>query len=293
MHTLDTTLAPSYSEPHSATNAREGAAAAKRRLAVIDLDGTLLSSYRRISPENLRALDLLREDGFEIVIASGRHHRNILRFEPEIGPLNWVISTSGAVVQNAVTGELLHELTIPEAEALAVQKAARQGGVAVIAYHRDGIFMEAECPASQAYASRAGWRPEPANLEQLAATGFQKLLVSEAPEILTEVGTKLEKAFADRLYVVWTERDIVEFLSPQANKAVGVEALARKLGLAQSEVFSFGDGNNDVEMLAWAGFSIAMAHGETRALQAAKAVTPPGPPETAFARGVELVLSER
>lgn len=291
MQTLDT-FPTSYSEPQSQTHVRGRVTAAKRRLAVIDMDGTLLSSDRRISWENRSALDRLREAGFEIIIASGRHHRNILRFEPEIGPLSWVISTSGAVVRHAVTGNLLHELTIPEAEALAVQKAARRGGVAVIAYHRDGIFMEAECPASQAYASRAGWKPEPADLAQLAATGLQKLLVSESPEILSEVGAALEKAFADRLYVVWTESDIVEFLSPQANKAVGVEALARELGVDRSDVFSFGDGNNDVEMLAWAGFSVAMAHGQPRALRTARAVTPPGPPETAFARGVELALSE-
>lgn len=262
-----------------------------RRLAVIDLDGTLLAPDKQISAENLRALERLREAGFETVVASGRHHRSIMRFERQIGPMGWVISSAGAVVRHAVTNELLHELTIPEVDAVAVHAAARRAGLVTLAYHRDGVFMEAtESAAVLAYAQRAGWRPEPADLVRLAASGIQKLLISEAPEILMKVGPALESAFTDRLYVVWTEKDIVEFLSPHANKAVGTEVLARKLGIEQGDVWSFGDGNNDVEMLAWAGFSVAMGHGQPRALQTAKAVTPPGPPETAFARGVELAF---
>jgi len=264
----------------------------RRRLAVIDLDGTLLGPDKQISEENLQALERLREAGFETVIASGRHHRSIMRFEREIGPMGWVISSAGAVVRHAVTNELLHELTIPEADALAVHAAAREAGLVTLAYHRDGIFMEVtESEAVYAYARRAGWKPERVDLSRVAASGIQKLLISEAPEILTKAGLVLERAFTDRLYVVWTEKDIVEFLSPQANKAVGTAALARKLGIEQQDVWSFGDSNNDVEMLAWAGFSVAMGHGQPRALQTARAVTPPGPPETAFARGIDLAFS--
>ena len=259
---------------------------------MIDLDGTLLGPDKQVSRENLRALERLREAGFETVIASGRHHRSIMRFEREIGPIGWVISSAGAVVRHAVTNELLHEFTIPEVDALAVHAAARQAGLVTLAYHRDGVFMEAtESEAVDAYVQRAGWKPERADLARMAASGIQKLLISESPEILTPAGLALERAFTDRLYVVWTEEDIVEFLSPHANKAVGAEALARKLGIEQPDVWSFGDSNNDVEMLAWAGFSVAMAHGQPRALQTASAVTPPGPPETAFARGVDLALT--
>ena len=50
---------------------------------------------------------------------------------------------------------------------------------------------------------------------------------------------------------------------------------------------AFGDGNNDVELLRWAGCSFAMHHGRTSAREAARHVSPAGPPETAFARAVD------
>src|SRR4051794_30232921 len=84
------------------------------RMAVIDLDDTLLGPDKHVSPENRNALRLLRSEGFQIVIASGRHHQNIMRLREEIGELTWVISAQGAVARNVVTGEFLHKLTMDD-----------------------------------------------------------------------------------------------------------------------------------------------------------------------------------
>ncbi len=54
------------------------------KLAVFDMDDTLLGPDRTLSPENAAALRRLRAAGVEVVIASGRHSSNLLEFEPEI-----------------------------------------------------------------------------------------------------------------------------------------------------------------------------------------------------------------
>jgi hydroxymethylpyrimidine pyrophosphatase-like HAD family hydrolase len=53
---------------------------------------------------------------------------------------------------------------------------------------------------------------------------------------------------------------------------------------------AFGDGNNDLPMLRWAGCGIAMADASDTVKQAADRVAPPGSPETSFARAVGLLL---
>ena len=83
-----------------------------------------------------------------------------------------------------------------------------------------------------------------------------------------------------------------EFFSIDANKAVGAQALVRKLEISPEETLAFGDGNNDVELLRWAGVSVAMDHGRETARRAARFVSPPGPPESAFARAVDLTLAQ-
>jgi len=262
----------------------------KKGLAFIDLDGTLLGPDKQVSRANFEALQLLRDAGFATVPASGRHHLNILPFHERVGNLEWSVSSQGAVVKHAATGEQLYEITIPEVDALALYEAARLAGLALIVYHRDGAFIEAESEWTRHYARNANWTPRRANLALLAAEGVQKIVLTNAPEIVEKMRGDLVRVFGDRLYVVVSDDELLEFLSPCANKARGAEALANHLGVAREDTMAFGDGNNDVEILRWAAISVAMDHGRPAARESAKRITPPGTKETAFARAVKLAL---
>ena len=95
---------------------------------------------------------------------------------------------------------------------------------------------------------------------------------------------------ADRLLVTITESWSLEFSALDANKRDGVAALAKRLGVSREAVLAFGDGNNDVQLLEWAGMGVAMPHGRPAAHSAANFVAPAGNPEAALARGVEVVM---
>lgn len=296
--TLGRVLSPtgSFSPSRPGTNsliaADHGTTLSPSRLAAIDLDDTLFGRDKKVSSANREALERLRAAGYEIIVASGRHHRNILSYEQQIGPLGWTISSQGAVVQHSGTDELLHEWTVPEATALALYDLGRQMGCSLLVYHRDGVFAEEESEWTRLYASRAGWQPQIADLSRLAADGVQKVFFSHSGERIAQIAPEMERLHGKTLYLVVTDPETLEFLSPRANKGSAARVLARKLGVARENVVAFGDGNNDVELLSWAGASVAMAHGRPSARQAARLISPAGAPETAFARGVDLVLSE-
>ncbi len=264
--------------------------AAKRKLAVIDLDDTLLGPDKQISAANQGALIRLRQAGFETVIASGRHHENIRRYENVIGAMEWIISSGGAVVRHGERNEILHELTVPKNEALDVYAAAAAAGLSILVYHRDGVFCDKASEWTRFYSRAAGWTPEIADLSALAASGVQKVVLLHSAKRMESVRAEFVRSFGGKLYVVETQAEFLEFLSPHANKAFATKTLARKLAVDQSDVVAFGDGNNDIEMLSWSGFSVAMAHGRTEAHRAANRISPPGAPGTAFARAANLVL---
>jgi Cof subfamily protein (haloacid dehalogenase superfamily) len=261
-----------------------------KKMAVIDLDDTLLAPDKTISPANLQALQALRESGFEIIIGSGRHHENIVRFEDRIGQQGWVISSNGAVVRHARTSALLHERTLTLVQALDVCRYGAERGLTVVGYHRDGAFADQSSEWTLRYALGAGWHPKRGKLDDLAVTGLQKLLLIHAPKTIDIIQQDVEGRFGGEMYVVRTENEILEIAAPDINKAVGAEAVARMLGIASGDVVAFGDGNNDVELLEWAGLSVAMHHGRENARKAAKLISPPGSQGTAFARAVQAVL---
>ena len=49
-----------------------------------------------------------------------------------------------------------------------------------------------------------------------------------------------------------------------------MQALSARLGLGPEQVMAFGDAGNDLEMLAWAGWSFAMANASVEAKKAAR-----------------------
>jgi len=260
------------------------------KLAFIDLDDTLLGPTKHIHRANLGALKRLRRAGVQIAIASGRHHKNITGLR-EIGQQEWVLSSHGSVVRHEQTGEILAEETIAPALVDRLCARARELDFTLIVYHRDGAFIERDSEWTHLYARNAGWLPIREDFHNLDPAAFQKVLWSDHSDRITEWAPKLKTEFADHLNVLATNPELLEFFSLNANKAVGAQTLARKLGIKPEETLAFGDGSNDVELLRWAGFSVAMNHGQETARRAARMVSPPGPPESAFARAVNLTLS--
>jgi Cof subfamily protein (haloacid dehalogenase superfamily) len=256
------------------------------RMAVFDMDATLLGPDRKISPENRDALARLRAAGVEVVIASGRFQSNIAIFEQGLGFIGWIISAGGAVVGNGVSGEIIHELCVPPDLGLELFHRAREAGISVIGYHRSGIFCDAPSEWTELYARHTGQVPI-ADIPALIGAGLQKLIWTTAQPRIVDLAPRMQEEYRDRLYIVHTEPEMLEFLNPNTNKALAVEVLAKRLDISREQIIAFGDGNNDVPMLKWAGMSIAMAHGREAARQAAKTISPPGDPATAVARSLE------
>ena len=256
------------------------------KLAVFDMDDTLLGPDRTLSPENASALRRLRAAGMEVVIASGRHSSNIVEFEHEIGFSGWVISSGGAAVTHSETGEILCEMTVPHELGCELFRRAREQKISVIAYHRTGIFCDAPGEYIDLYTRRTH-QVAIANIPELISTGMQKLIWTTHRDRIAQLFPEVQHQYRDQVYMVITEHEMIDFLHPRANKALATQALAAKLGVTREEILAFGDGNNDVPLLEWAGMSVAMAHGRESARRAAKKISPPGPAGTAVARSID------
>jgi hydroxymethylpyrimidine pyrophosphatase-like HAD family hydrolase len=151
-----------------------------KRLAFIDLDGTLLGPDKPVSAANRAALGRLRAANVQIVIASGRHHRNIAALAG-IGEPGWILSSQGAVVRNEQTGATLLELTMQSDRIKGICERARAGGMTVIAYHRDRAHIERTSPWTDFYARQTGWLPQQSDFRELAPDGFQKIIPGSRP----------------------------------------------------------------------------------------------------------------
>ena len=128
------------------------------------------------------------------------------------------------------------------------------------------------------------------SLDQLDGRRALKIVWYGDPVILQKIRQKVAGQYGGKVEVLSTESENLEFMPRGINKATALAKVAEEYGILPGQVLTFGDGENDVEMLAWAGMGVAMRHGNSAAIAAAKLVSPPGPPETAFARAVEVLF---
>lgn len=261
------------------------------RLAAVDLDDTLLGPDKQVSAENRAAIEALRRRGVRIMLASGRRHENMLRLHQELGLEGFLVSSQGALAKHGETGEIIHRHFVPAELAAEVVAEATAAGITILYYHEEGGFVAQRNAFTELYALRAGTPVvEAGDLRRLAGYSPQKVLWISSPEEIAQMFPSVNARYRGRLETLISEPEYIEFMAHGVTKAAGIAAVAERYGIDRTEVLAFGDGNNDVAMLAWAGLGIAMPHGQRSAQEAADRVAPPGDPETRFARAVALAI---
>ena len=101
-----------------------------------------------------------------------------------------------------------------------------------------------------------------------------KLVTIGDPDVLDGLEARMKERFAGRLYISKSLPYFLEFASPEVTKASGLAFVAEHLGFAPERTVAFGDGENDVELLDWAGFGVAVANAHDRVLAVADCVCP-------------------
>jgi hydroxymethylpyrimidine pyrophosphatase-like HAD family hydrolase len=95
--------------------------------------------------------------------------------------------------------------------------------------------------------------------------------VSSTPGVMA----LLQECVGDRARVVASSPQAVEILMPGVSKARGLARVAQDLGVTSQETLAIGDGDNDIEMLQWAGLGIAMGNGMPAVKAIADWIAPP------------------
>jgi len=259
------------------------------RLAAIDLDGTLLGPDHTISSANAAAVARLQSAGIEVVLASGRHHGTMHAFARALPGVRWVVAVQGAEVSDAARAQTLHQSFLDTDATQQVLALGTRLNFPALVYGREGILSDSDV-AVEAYWKHFGHRPKLVSSDEFRATRTFKIVWVGAPDRLANLASEAAVAAmpTDKLR---SHRHLFEFVQPGVTKATGLAALAKALGIQREETMAFGDADNDVPMFAWVRTSIAMPHAWPAAIARATLVAPAGPPESAVARGVDVVLN--
>ncbi len=187
-----------------------------------------------------------------------------------------VVCYQGAVVADPVSGRFLRHEPIPLELAREAIAAVQAEGFPLNCYVDDELYVAEHTPESSAYASFQ-------NLE-VHAVGDLLAWLAAPPTKLVTVGDPVEleglkhrmvEHFDGRMYISKSLPYFLEFASPDVTKGSGLAFLAEHLGFAQERTVAFGDGENDIELIEWAGYGVAVENAHDQVLALADYVCPP------------------
>ena len=187
--------------------------------------------------------------------------RSVRRYALAAGITDPVVCYQGAVVADPTTGEFLRHVPMPEPEAREVIAAVEALGYTILVYVDDELYVAHETPESDAYAGFQHLVAHPVgDLLAWLPKAPTKLVVVGDPHELDGLEIEMKARFGARLYVSKSLPHFLEFASPSVHKGSGLDFAAARVGFSREESVAFGDGENDVELLEWAGYGVAVAN---------------------------------
>ncbi|WP_458759435.1 Cof-type HAD-IIB family hydrolase [Afipia sp. TerB] len=261
------------------------------RLLISDVDGTLVTRDKRLTPASVKAVQALRERGIRFSITSSRPPFGMrmlcepLKLDLPIGPFN-----GSSLVMPDLT--VLDQATIPpQAAAKSVALFARNGidvwlftNSQWLIQRDDGRYVPHEQKTIATAPTRLAAGAAPPD-------GICKIVgVSGDFDLLARCETELQKLLGGEAHAARSQNYYLDVTPPGRDKGAFVAAIGERLGIAREEIATIGDMSNDLPMFASSGLSFAMGNAADPIKAKATHVTRSNE-DDGFAHAVETILA--
>jgi len=238
------------------------------RLLVLDIDGTIAGESNTIREPVLAAIRAAQAAGIQVAIATGRMFCSALRFHQAVGSQLPLIAYQGAFIKDPQTQQVHRHWPIDQEMAARMlddlEHSRWRSALSIHFYLDDRLHVRDLSPVTQLYVGRSDIEPVVVgDLRRLFPQAPTKILaLSDDPDLIAALMAHLRQRYTPaELYLTHSVATFFEATHPAVNKGTAVRYLAEGLlGIPAHQVMAIGDNYNDVEMLEYAGFSVAMGN---------------------------------
>ncbi len=260
------------------------------RLLLSDVDGTLVTPDKQLTPSSIRAVDALRSAGIAFAITSARPPRGLRRFVEPLGLTTPLGAFNGAVLIN---GDLsvIEQRTIPDDLLATLIDVLRSHAMSIWVFRGDEwLVRDGAGPHVDQESAICERGPTVVTDFAGVVDGVNKIVgVSDDAAASKAAWLAATELFGARLSATRSQTYYLDVTHPDATKGSVVRYLAGRYAIKTSEIATIGDMHNDVSMFEASGLSIAMGNAEPAVQRAAIHVTSSNA-EEGFARAVDAFI---
>ena len=256
------------------------------KLAVIDLDGTMLNSYGIVTDNTKKVIKQKIKEGKQIIIASGRTISSILPIAEEIESKNYFIAGNGSLTYDIQNKKIIYDKFIPKQKILEIIKICEENSIFYTVYSEKEIITKT-LKYNVLYYHNENQRKEESkrtnikiveDIQKYIETNdetkyFKVMICDENKFIFNSVTKKINKVkdveildvghMSRKIIKQGTEEIPIEYFYTEitlkdVDKWNAIKNLISLLEIKAEEVIAIGDNINDKKMVENAGLGIAM-----------------------------------
>lgn len=236
------------------------------RAVFFDIDGTVMSHSRGCVPESTReALRLLKEKGILIFTATGRYMAELKDLPLDGLDFDGYVTLNGQICTDR-SGRVLHAVPVCREDTQTLTEMFNSRKLPLMIFERERMyvnFIDDRVRRTQADISS----PLP---ETGAYSGGE---VYQFVAFVNEQESRELAGLLKQCAITRWNRHGVDIIPKDSGKVQGIQKILEIYGIHKDECMAFGDGENDIDMLQFAGVGIAMGNADETVKAAADYVT--------------------
>lgn len=220
-----------------------------------DLDGTLLTPEHKVAPFTRQVLKQLHDQGKHIVVATARHHINVIDIQNEIDIPTYIISSNGACIHNSLGDLLLKQELHHDVVVDIIEISKNIPELKIYIYSGDLCFVNHE-PKNPDFDYQIF------NINNPPVNDVIKIAFTcndDSVDILETLQDKLNITLRHKVNMAFSTAWCLEVMNTGVSKGHALDIVAQELGYNLNNCIAFGDGMNDIEMLSMVAKGLVMS----------------------------------
>ncbi|RDY25694.1 sugar-phosphatase [Romboutsia weinsteinii] len=250
------------------------------KLIALDIDGTLLNSEKKITPEVFKSIQEAKKNGAKVVLSTGRPLPGVTPLLEELNLTDegdYVICFNGALVQEVKNKNIISDVEMELEDFKVIYND-------ICKKHNSYIHINTPTNVITPFEVPSEYTVLESNLNNIPivyksedeideSIKFCKVMIIDQPEKLEEIIPQIPKEFFEKYTIVRSAPFFLEFLNKGANKGIALKALCNTIDLPIEQAIAVGDEENDQHMIKFAGLGVAMGNARESIKEIADYVT--------------------
>lgn len=236
------------------------------KIVFFDIDGTLLNHKKELPSATAESIKKLKQNGVYVAIATGRAPFMFEELREELG-IESFISFNGQYV--VFENEVIYENSLNQSQIEKIIPHSKENKHPLVFMNETTMKANVgrHSYIEQSLGSLNFKHPEEDASFYMGRKIYQSLLFCTEKE-----EKQYHEQYENFKFIRWHPYS-VDILPSGGSKAEGIKKMIAKLGFRLEDVYAFGDGLNDIEMIQTVGNGVAMGNAVAELKEHAKLIT--------------------